>query len=388
MNQRIRAVSGGTWASKTVSILIWIINYCQTLHEETVTIVAESFPHLDLGAIRDFKNILKSNGYWRDDFWNEGKHVYKFPKTHSMVEFVSFDKFGKAHGPRRDILFINEANNIPWNIADQLITRTRKIIWMDWNPSEEFWFYTEMLPTRKDLDFITLTYKDNEALDDIARQEIEGHRENKAWWQVYGLGQLGAITTRIYTGWGFLDEVPEEAILERRWLDFGYKNDPTAIGEVYRWNSAYVLNERLYQKGLSNKQIADTLLNYEEPEILVIADSQEPKSIDELIGYGLNVIPSRKGPDSVRHGVQLVQQQKIFVTNHSLNIKKEYRNFLWLVDKNGKILKIPAPGFDHHMDGIRYAFSSFLEISSTFSLKRQEEVWLRNQARQHLNSTK
>ena len=388
LTKRIRAVSGGTWASKTVSILVWIIDYCQSADHQVVTIVAESFPHLNLGAIRDFKNILVSNGYWLEDHWNEGQHVYKFPKTESIVEFVSFDKFGKAHGPRRDVLFINEANNIPWTIADQLITRTRKIVWLDLNPSEEFWFYTEMLPVRKDLDFITLTYKDNEALDEIAKQEILSHKTNKAWWTVYGLGQLGEILTRIYTGWGFLDEIPAEAKLERRWLDFGYKNDPTAIGEIYRWNRAYILNERLYQKGLSNQQIGEALLNYEEPETLVIADSAEPKSIDELIGYGLNIVPSRKGKDSVRHGIQLVQQQKIFVTNHSLNIKKEYRNYLWDVDKNGKILKVPAPGFDHHMDGIRYGFESFLEIASTMSLQRQEEHFIRTQIRQNLNSAK
>ena len=116
--------------------------------------VAESVPHLKLGAIRDFQAIMKANGYWQDSCWNETNHIYTFPEG-SFIEFISFDKFGKAHGPRRDILFLNEANNIPYNIADQLITRTRKVVWMDWNPSEEFWFYTEMQPNRNDIDFIT-----------------------------------------------------------------------------------------------------------------------------------------------------------------------------------------------------------------------------------------
>ena len=155
-----------------------------------------------------------AQGYWEEKRWNESNHTYTFPNG-TILEFISFDKFGKAHGPRRDVLFINEANNIPYDIADQLITRTRKIVWLDWNPSEEFWFYTDMLPNRNDIDFITLTYKDNEALDEISIQEIESHKNNKQWWTVYGLGQLGEITTRIYTGWALIDEIPHEARLER-----------------------------------------------------------------------------------------------------------------------------------------------------------------------------
>ena len=165
--------------------------------------VAESVPHLMLGAIRDFQSIMKAQGYWDDNRWNETKHIYTF-STKSFIEFISFDKFGKAHGPRRDILFLNEANNVPYIIADQLITRTRKIVWMDWDPSEEFWFYTEMLGKREDIDFIgdghlgPLTYKDNEALDEISVGEIESRKHNKEWWTVYGEGKLGVITTRIY----------------------------------------------------------------------------------------------------------------------------------------------------------------------------------------------
>ncbi len=197
LTKRIRAVSGGTSASKTISILVWLIDYCQSVDSQICTVVAESVPHLMLGAIRDFQNIMKSNGYWSDKNWNETKHIYTF-STRSFIEFISFDKFGKAHGPRRDILFLNEANNIPYIIADQLITRTRKIVWMDWNPSEEFWFYTEMQGKRDDIDFITLNYLDNEALDQVTVKEIESHKENKNWWQVYGLGQLGVIAARIY----------------------------------------------------------------------------------------------------------------------------------------------------------------------------------------------
>ena len=183
MKSRIRAVAGGTSASKTISILIWLIDYAQSTDNQIITVVAESVPHLLLGAIRDFKSIMEAQGYFDPHRWNESKHIYTFPRG-GILEFISFDKFGKAHGPRRDVLFLNEANNIPWNIADQLITRTRNIVWIDYNPSEEFWFYTEMQPHRKDIDFITLTYLDNEALDPVSKFEIESHKHNTSWWKV------------------------------------------------------------------------------------------------------------------------------------------------------------------------------------------------------------
>lgn len=298
---------------------------------------------------------MTSQGYWDENAWNETTHTYKF-KGDSFIEFISFDKFGKAHGPRRDILFLNEANNIPYEIADQLITRTREIVWMDWNPSEEFWFYTEMKDKRDDIDFITLTYLDNDALDEISRKEIEAHRENKRWWTVYGLGQLGEIESRIYTGWKIIDEVPHEARLERRGLDYGYSNDPTAIVDVYKYNGGLILDEQLYQKGFLNKNIADFINNL--PKVLVVPDSAEPKSNDELRGYGIPIIPAVKGKDSVNQGIQLLQGQKVSVTKRSVNLIKEYRNYCWMTDKNGAIINTPSEIFNHCMDAIRYAVSS------------------------------
>src|SRR3990167_7831831 len=250
LNKRIRAVAGGPAASKTISILVWLIDYAQVSTNEILTIVSESYPHLEGGSIRDFKNIMVSQGYWKDSAWNETKHYYTFPKG-SIIEFKSIDKLGAAHGPRRDVLFLNEANNIPWNIADQLITRTRNIVWMDWNPSEEFWFYTEMQPHRKDIDFITLTYLDNEALDPVSKFEIESHKHNTSWWKVYGLGQLGVIESRIYSNWRIIEELPHEARLERTGIDFGYRNDPTAIVDIYYYNGGYILDEVTHQKGMS-----------------------------------------------------------------------------------------------------------------------------------------
>ena len=358
LTKRIRAVAGVTSASKTISILIWIIDYCHSVPNEIATVVSESFPHLSGGSIRDFQSIMKSNGYWDDTAWNETKHFYTFPNK-TVLEFMSFDKYGKAHGPRRDILFLNEANNIPYLIVDQLITRTRKVVWMDWNPSEEFYFYTEMLPNRTDIDFITLTYLDNEALDFVSIAEIESHKNNVQWWTVYGEGKLGVITSRIYKDWAFIEEVPHEARLISYGLDFGYTNDPTAICAIYYLNGGYVVDEIAYTKGFSNKQIADIILAL--PAAPVIADSAEPKSIDELRLYGLTMINATKGKGSVSQGIAFVQAQKISLTNRSVNFKKSYRNYLFATDKNGVITNDPIHYMSDGMDAVRYG----LQIKQT-----------------------
>lgn len=360
LTKRIRAVAGGTSASKTISILVWIIDYSQTVKNDLVSIVSESFPHLENGVMQDFQNIMKAHGYWQDSRWHGTKHVYTF-ETGTRVQFLSVDTYGKAHGPRRDVLFLNEANNIPWKIADQLITRTRKIVWLDWNPSTDYWFDEELLPHRADeIDFITVTYKDNEALDEITIKEIESHKHDKMWWQVYGLGQKGDIEGRIYTGWRLLSEIPLGAKLVRYWLDFGYAKDPASIGAVYQYNNSFILDEIAYRKGMDNEQIA-SVLNSQQEKALVIADSAEPKSIDELLKYNVNVVAALKGPDSVDYGIKTVQSQKFYITRRSLNTLKEYRNYQWKQDKNGKFLTVPQDGMDHSMDGIRYAIMSIIK---------------------------
>jgi phage terminase large subunit len=365
LKKRIRAVAGGTSASKTISILVWLIDYAQTMHNELISVVSESFPHLEMGAMQDFQDIMKAHGYWNDNRWHGTKHTYTF-ETGSRIQFFSVDTYGKAHGPRRDVLFVNECNNLEYKIVDQLITRTRKIVWFDWNPSVEFWFYTEMQPHRDDIDFITLTYKDNEALLDepgqITIKEIESHKHNKMWWQVYGLGQLGDIEGKIYTGWRKLPQIPAGAKLLRYWVDFGYSHDPASIGAVFSWNSAFILDELAYQRGMSNEAIATVITNQSE-QALTIADSSEPKSIDELAEYNVQVVGALKGPDSVNYGIKTVQNQKIYITERSVKTIKEYRQYQWKKDRNGKSFNPPVPedGFDHSMDGIRYAITSIIK---------------------------
>lgn len=322
--------------------------------------MAETIPHLKDGAQKDFISIMTDRGYWKDSNWNKSDRTYTF-ETGTELKFKSVDKLGKARGPRRDGLFINEADTIPYEIADQLMVRTKEFIWLDWNPTHEFWYYSE-LKDMVDHDFITLTYKDClDILDPRIVEGIEAHKENKNWWRVYGLGLLGELEGKIYKGWKEIDEIPHEARLIARGLDFGYSVDPTALVDIYRWNGGFILNERLYQKGMSNAEIAKFIKMLEEPQTIVMADSAEPKSIDEIMSYGVTILGAQKGQGSINQGIQYVQAQKIWVTKRSTHLLKEYRNYLWREDKDGKILNVPIDMFNHCMDAIRYGFDGQLQ---------------------------
>lgn len=356
LTKRIRGIAGGTSASKTISILIILIAYAQTHDNKIISVVSESMPHLRKGAMRDFLNIMQTHHYFKDTKWNSTNSIYTF-ETGSIIEFFGVESWEKVKGARRDILFINEANHITYNSYTQMEVRTKDIIWLDWNPENEFYWYTDVMPTT-DVDFLTLTYLDNEALDINIVRAIESRRGNINWWKVYGLGQLGEVESRIWKDWEIIDNIPHQAELKRYGLDFGYTNDPTAIVAIYYYNGGYILDELCYQHGMTNKQIADFIGNLQ--KTLTIADSAEPKSIDEIKGYGLNIIGSKKGKGSVLQGIQYVQGLRISVTKRSLNLIKEYRNYLWITDDDGKILNEPQEFMNHCMDAIRYGFDGMM----------------------------
>lgn len=363
LDKRIRAVAGGTSASKTVSILLYLIARAQTDNTPTLTsVVSESFPHLRRGAMRDFLNIMQSHHYFQDNRWSKTDFTYVF-ETGSKLEFFSADQPSKVRGPRRDRLFVNEANNIPREAWEQLLIRTKEFAFADWNPTNDFYIYEDYVTDEEnqitnsdDVNFIILTYKDNEALDPNIVREIESRQTNKNWWRVYGKGLRGEIEGKIYKDWKIIDDIPHEARLERYGLDFGYAKDPAAIVAIYYYNGGYIIDEVLYQIGMSNKRIADVLKN--QPSALVIADSAEPKSIDEIKEYGISILPANKGQGSINQGIQYLQDQRISVTKRSINLIKEYRNYLWQTDKEGRIIDKPQGGYDHALDSLRYGMES------------------------------
>lgn len=313
-----------------MGILAWDIDFAQSNKKAVIDVVSESYPHLEQGAIRDFKNIMSERNYWKDSRWNETKHIYTF-ETGSTLQFQSYDKLGKTHGPRRDILHLNEALWLPWPTVEQLMGRTRRVVWAEYNPLQEFWMHTEIHGKRDDYEICRLTYLDNEGLPGEEREYIESRKKDPRWFRVYGEGLVGEIEGRIYTGWQMIDEIPHEARLEGYGLDFGYDPDPAAIVAVYYYNGGYILDELLYARQIDNLTIAKMFKNL--PQGLVVADSAEPKSIAEISSFGVNIIGAEKGRESVRYGVKTLQSQRISVTKRSTNLIKEYRNYFQSIDR-------------------------------------------------------
>lgn len=373
LKRRIRGIAGGTSASKTISILQLLINEAQRDTVPTLTsITSESVPHLKRGAMRDFLNIMQDTGYFKDKSWNRSDFTYTF-ETGSKIEFFSLDMPHKVRGPRRDRLFINEANNIPKETFEQLEVRTKDTIWLDWNPTNEFWFYTD-LKGQPNVDFLILTYKDNEGLDKNIVESIESRRANKSWWTVYGEGQLGEVEGKIYTGWKLDVDLPHEARLERRGLDFGFSQDPASLVDIYSYNGGYIVDELLHRVGMKNRQIADIILNQPDPGVLVCADAAEPKSIDELAEYGIPIVGSMKGQGARNRRINYVQAQQISVTKRSHNVRRAYQNYMWKTDKDGNILTEPDHYLSDAMDAVGYGIESLKPRKEEKVYQRPAEI--------------
>ena len=349
MSKRIRAIQGGTSASKTISVLLYLIARAQGDKKPTVTsVVSESLPHLKRGAIKDFLKIMGEHGYFKDDLWNKTDFVYTF-ETGSKLEFFGADSPDKVRGPRRDRLFMNECNNLARETFEQLEVRTTEFVFLDWNPTNEFWFYDLLKPGddfRDDIEHIIITYLDNEALPESVIKSIEQRKNRAGWWRVYGMGLLGEVEGKVYKDWSILDEIPHEARIERYGIDFGF-NDPACIVAVYWYNGGWILDEVLYKSKLTNKDLIDTIKT-QERHALCVGDSAEPKSIEELRRNGINIVGAVKGRDSVKHGIQLVQQERISVTSRSENIIREYKNYMWQLDDHDKPIEgSPEHAFSH-----------------------------------------
>jgi len=372
LKKRLKIIQGGSSAGKTIAILLLLIDRAQREKGKIFSVVSETMPHLRKGALRDFLSIMEAHNYYNESRFNKTENIYTF-ETGTKIEFFSADQPGKVRGPRRSVLFINEANNVPFETFTQLSIRTNEDIYIDYNPVAEFWVHTDVIPNQ-DHDFVILTYKDNEALPETIVQEIESRRGNEQFWRVYGQGLLGEVEGKIYKNWKIINEIPHEAQLIRRGLDFGYTNDPSVAVNTYRYNGGYIFDEIFAQKGMSNKQISDQLL-LEHREILVIADSAEPKSIDELRIYGVNVTGATKGRGSVLHGIQYLQSVPIWVTKRSVAVIKAYRNYMWRQDRlTGKFLNEPLHDFSDAMDACRYSVDSLYTDRGQVPKRRKRHI--------------
>lgn len=351
--KRIQVHQGGTRSGKTYSLLLALIELCYQNKNAgaTITICRKTFPALRASVMRDFFEILNREDAYSEEFHNKSEATYIL--FGNLVEFISVDQPQKVRGRKRDVLYINEANELTLEDWRQLLIRTTGNILLDYNPSEEFhWIYNDVIP-RDDAAFFQTTYKDNPHLDPALIAEIERLKDaDSNFWRVYGLGERGQSRSTIFNHYIQVEEIGAEWRLLAYGLDFGYTNDPTACVAVYTNGAGFLFDEVMYQTGLSNRQIAQ-LLNVGKSQ--VVADSAEPKSIDELHGYGLNVHPAKKGPDSVRAGIQFLHSRPMSVTSRSVNLIKELRNYKWKEDKNGRVLNEPVDAFNHAIDAARYA---------------------------------
>jgi phage terminase large subunit len=355
LTKRKKVIQGGTSAGKTFGILPILIDKAARTPMLEISVVSESIPHLRRGAMKDFLKIMKLTNRYVDAHWNRSLLTYTFANG-SYIEFFSADMDDKLRGARRNILYVNEANNVTFEAYLQLSIRTNKEIYIDFNPTQEFWAHTEVVP-QDDADFLILNYQDNEALDENIVKEIESAKEKaktssywENWWKVYGLGQIGSLQGAVFNNWKQIDKIPEEAKLIGIGLDFGYTNDPTAIVEVYNWNGQRIINELCYRSGMLNTDIAKILPS----NVPIYADSSEPKSIDEIRRFGKTIRGVTKGKDSINYGIQVMQSQEYLVTSNSTNLIKELRGYIWDTDKSGTKLNKPIDYNNHGLDALRY----------------------------------
>ena len=368
----VKGVQGGTSAGKTWAIIPILINTAIIEEGIDISVVAESIPHLKRGAMKDFNKIMQLTGRWRDGCWNGSDFKYTFPNG-STIEFFSSDSDAKLRGARRDYLYMNEANNQTFNAYNELAARTKKGIWLDWNPTNEFWFH-EHLINDSDVDFLTLTYLDNESCPESAINFILKAKEKAKtsaywdnWYKVYGLGLVGSLQGTIFE-FNQVENIPDSSEFICYSLDWGFTNDPTALVSVYRYNGEVYVKELLYSTGLTNSDILERMkaLGIDKRKYMV-ADSAEPKSIEDIYRGGYNIHPAQKGKDSVNSSIDILKGYKLNVTKDSTNLIKEMRGYVWEQDREGKYLNTPIDFNNHAIDALRYAALNKLKRGSEYN---------------------
>lgn len=342
---------GSARSSKTYSVLQLLYQIAKNSKTPLlISIVSESLPHLKRGAIRDFKQFLLESEEWNDEYWRKSELTYSIGC--SIIEFFSCDIPGKVHGPARDILFINECNRISYETAQQLIIRTRKCCFYDYNPVCEFWIHKEIIP-RDDNQYIHSTFIDNPYLDiNIAKELIYAGKRNENFKKVYVLGEIGTVEGTVFNNWEIGEFIDTGQIIFGQ--DYGFSSDPTTLIKISVDSNHKIIycEECFYKPGLSTNQIFELNKSYVSTH-LIIGDSAEPRLIDELKKLGLNIKGAEKGQGSVSAGLLAMQDYKLIVSEKSVNLQKELRNYIWL-DKGSKLV---IDDYNHLIDALRYAFS-------------------------------
>jgi len=347
---------GGTSSGKTYSILQVLFTKAIQAPYLVITVVGQDIPNLKAGALRDAEAIVASStdlsklvvDYHKTD------RIFKFWNG-SVIEFKSFDGPQDAKSGKRDYLFINEANGISYSVYTELAMRTRKQVFIDYNPNAEFWVHTEIL-NEKGVKMLISDHRHNPFCPQKIRDKIEALRfKDYELFKVYGRGLTGKIEGLIFRNYSIVDEIPAAAELIAHGLDFGFTNDPTGLLSVYRCDGELWLKERIYETALTNQDIASKfpvlgISMYDG----IVADSAEPKSIAEINNFGYQVEAAMKGQDSVKNSIDIIKRFKLNITRDSTNLRKELNTYKWKQDKNGKTLNEPVDFLNHLIDPLRY----------------------------------
>jgi phage terminase large subunit len=372
LKKPIKIIQGGQGASKTFSILILLINHAFRNPNKEILILSAELTKMRLTVIKDFVKILKVWNLYEDSRFIAGT-LYRFPNG-SFVKFIGLDKSDVGKGLRSDIAYFNEVNKIDSETYRQVATRAKKV-YADYNPDAEFFIHTEVLG-RDDVDYLELTFLDNEALDEREKLEILRYKQlgyndngeviNKYWankWRVYGLGLTGSIDGVVFENWSEISEVPKDARLLFGGIDFGFATSKFASLEVYQYNGQYIINELLYETQLTNQDAASRLIsNGYKQGTLMYCDSAEPKSIEELRRAGINAVKCDSKTDIKQFAIQKLNAKEFLVSSSSKNLINELRYYVW-DEKTGKPKKSEL---DHLMDALLYAVGSDGKYSGNY----------------------
>lgn len=352
---------GGSSSSKTFSVL-QLLSLIAQGRKVIIDIASESVPHLKRGVLRDLPQVFEQMGLNLDVMLNKSDNYITFSNG-SRINLIALDNPGKARGSRRDILFINEANLIPYKIAEQLLIRTHETVFIDYNPTQAFWVHNEIMPKNPDRALlIKTTYKDNQYLPQSEIDELESRRGdgNNNFWRVYGLGELGIAEGLVFENANARTITDEE--LARfdtvyQGIDWGYIHPFVFIKCCYddEFKKLYVFDE-IYQSRLSLQKSME-LVREKQVYGDIIADSANPQSIGEFWDNGFNIFPANKGAGSRDFGYRWLQSLNEIVIDpvRCPNTLKEFQTMEYLKDKDGNYINDYPKIMDDAVDAIRYA---------------------------------
>lgn len=356
---------GGTSSGKTYAIIQVLFSIACENAGQVITIAGQDIPNLKAGALRDALKIYHDSPQVAACIrsYNKSERVFEF-NNGTIMEFKSYDDAQDAKSGKRDYLFVNEANGIDWQIYSELALRTRIRIYIDYNPNTAFWVHDNLLG-RDNVQLIISDHRHNPFLDDAMHNKIESLKlVDEEQWKVYARGLTGQISGLVLTNWQLCDSIPQDARLMALGLDFGFTNDETGCIEVSRYNGELWINELIYETGLTNLDISDRLIDLGiSKRTEIIADSAEPKSIEELRRLGWYITGVKKGPDSIKNSIDILKRYKLHITRGSINLREELSRYKWRTDRSGRTINEPVDRFNHLIDPLRYIALNKLKIS-------------------------